>query len=889
MKTKEVSLPQSILLKHRDNLHPLVRHLAEDDEYAAYRVPIGTLAAARKALYQELPRPALRGGAPEWNSVALFFNLSGADMPDGYRNTTVQDARNMLDEGVNPADPTVSDWMRNYWETLSYGNLVFGVDTPRNGNGMPLVPQVPVPDGNAFDWGKLIEACIRANPMAVWEAAGRLKYKGHRWIPSVFLVQNYWTGASATFWGDTYDIDGHTYIVGDVTHIQYDLGFYNAPGIPADRVRNFWSVLSHEFSHNFLEFWDLYGPAGCTGYWDLLGDNSPPWFPSEVCSVHKRRVGWCDYKNVYKGPYLRSRSLTLLPYTTSGEAYKIVPDPHFTPHEYFILEYRKSTGNDAWVPDGALPEEGLLIIHINERLGVPYLWLLRDAPYFDPEFADFSDKGGTLWTGADRLQGILFPQADNKNFTPYTNPSSSLYGRRNSGLSITNIRIEDGRCKFRLEIDGNPSVGWLPSDNDRLLVGRYTEEARSGGQEIFCRNQSSSTVLTHRQAQWLARGGHSNEIDGWVFAEYDSELAADLDGDGLDEIFIRNRNAAGVLKWKVTAFKAVTIQHTSIDAWDLGPFNWEFSGDIDGDGCDEICIRAPEWLGVIKLTEGRLDLISIQHGPIGNFTLKEGDKEYTGRFTQNRYDEFIILQPDGLGLFEWNGQIQQIDLMTFYSESIGNWTFAATNRVVIGDFDGDGLDEIYIRADKRAGMLKWVMGDFQLVWETRSPIPPLDPSATSPVPLQATDISYAGQFLPGRDGILQRGSNGVAVLTFEIPAQAMLVRHYLGSPLDNRVSLRETDQFILGDFHRIGRDIADPTVDIIIDNLTDVFIHRSMATAMLGVNHGSWNPQNPADINSAMGISWVQNEFIMDDSSLIASGCLAWLQFFRRFFRKIAG
>lgn len=38
-------------------------------------------------------------------------------------------------------------------------------------------------------------------------------------------------------------------------------------------------------------------------------------------------------------------------------------------------------------------------------------WLLREAPYFDPEFADFSDNGATLWTGHDRLDGILYPNS----------------------------------------------------------------------------------------------------------------------------------------------------------------------------------------------------------------------------------------------------------------------------------------------------------------------------------------------------------------------------------------------------------------------------------------------------------------------------------------------
>src|SRR5690606_25231295 len=104
---------------------------------------------------------------------------------------------------------------------------------------------------------------------------------------------------------------------------------------------------------NFLEFADLYGPQGCTGYWDLLGDNSPPGRMSEVCSAIKRRVGWLNFKQEIRGPVFRRLDLELRPYTTSGEAIKIIPDPDHNPYEYFILEFRKSTGNETWRPDGA--------------------------------------------------------------------------------------------------------------------------------------------------------------------------------------------------------------------------------------------------------------------------------------------------------------------------------------------------------------------------------------------------------------------------------------------------------------------------------------------------------------------------------------------------------
>ncbi|HEV2733813.1 MAG TPA: hypothetical protein VGV85_03205, partial [Longimicrobiaceae bacterium] len=486
----------------RDPADPLKRHLLPDF-HPGPAVRLDVSARARD-LIAHLPAP----GSPTatWNSVALFYNLTAANRPADYRDTTAQDARNWLDEGVSPARPTISEFMRGYWGTLSYGRLVPGMNTPRAATGVPLVPTVAAPGGNAQDWGGLIVACIDANAEAVWRAAGSLTRDGKRWIPSVVLVQRYGTHASANFGGFERVVGGQRYLIGDITHITYALAFLSLPGVPANSIRGFWGTLCHEFGHNFLEFADLYGPAGCTGYWDLHGDNSPPGRMSEVCSVIKQRAGWIAYHRVVNGPGFPATDLELRPYTSTGEAIKVVPDPVNTPHEYFVLEFRASTGREPWRPDGALPQQGLLIVHINERLGVPGLWLLRAAPYFDPEFADFSDNGAALWTGHDRLSGVLFPQGTRNSFTRSTSPGSNLYGGRPSGLSITNIRVEGGRCRFRLQIAGNPRVGWTVGAGDRCLAGRFTPESLAGGQEVFCRNADNAALLVHRQAQWLVAG-----------------------------------------------------------------------------------------------------------------------------------------------------------------------------------------------------------------------------------------------------------------------------------------------------------------------------------------------------------------------------------------------
>ena len=391
----------------RDNDRPFERHLLPDvSEGPAGPIPRSMF----ESFWKKLP-PALEtrdGPSPQWNSVALFFNLPSQQRPPDYSQTTEEDVLNWLDQGIDPADPTISQFMQNYWHTLSQGHLCFGIETPRAVGGAPLVPTISSPNANPDDWGGIIRACVDANAEAIWRAAGQLQEDGARRIPSLVLVQHYRTHASAGG-GFERSVDGYTYVVDVVTHVQFSLRFVALPGVPGHRVREFWGILCHEYGHNFVRFGDLYGPEGCTGYWDLLGDNSPPGRMSEVCSRLKQAVGWIEFTSVISGPRYPARQMSLGPYTTTGEAFKVVPDPDHNPNEYFLLEYRKSTGDELWRPDRGLQEEGLLIIHINERLGLSGLWLLRDAPFFDRSLPISLTAAAPCGQGTTGLTESCFP------------------------------------------------------------------------------------------------------------------------------------------------------------------------------------------------------------------------------------------------------------------------------------------------------------------------------------------------------------------------------------------------------------------------------------------------------------------------------------------------
>lgn len=811
-------------------------------------------------------KDALR--APQWNAVALFCNLhTSVPRPSDYSTATSQDVLNWMDEGVNPSNPNIKDFTYDYWNNLSHGNLRFSIEVVRDASKNPVVPTITPSKLDAHAYPEIAEAIIRNNPEGVWEAGGSIMMDGKRFIPCVFVVHKYYSGAWAWYsWGLEFTSGGHTYYVNDFTHIPFDLTQMSLPG--GYNPRNWAHPLFHEFAHTFIEGPDLYGPGGCTGYWDILGDYLAPGLMAESCSLFKERLGWINFKEVISGPNLRPRTISLRPYTTTGDAFKVIPDPVNNPYEYFLLEYRKSTGSQPHIPDGGLVGEGLLIIHINERLGQRGKpWILREAPFFDPEYADFSDFGEAMWHGIaqqDQFK-VLYPTPTNNSFTPSTQPNSHFYGNRPSGLQITNIRFTAaGTIAFELSINCVSNIGWTVDNKDRGVAGRFSGSSSAVGEEIFMRNDNSAALITQRGGQVFVKSRQNGWIDGWNLGSDNREIVGDFDGDGRDEIFVRSPEWAGIFKYHSNRFRAETVQHDWIDGWNLGPDNWELTADLDGDGKDEIYIRSPRWAGVLTYSRGRLRLKYIVQGRIDEWALGEDNKEYVGRFSQNGRDEILVKSPEWLGLIVWDSRNNRLDLKKIHHDWIDGWNLGPNDEIYIADLDGDGLDEIYIRSAKWAGVLKWQTNKFVVLWMVKDFIPDINDVEDKKLALTGDDKSYGGKFFETKDGIIHRVNGRLALLIWE--NNRMNVRFGLSDRYFGGWNLGPNDKFILGDFHKVGIEghVFDGTQvlpqDHVTNNLTDVFVHNGWGTGMLCLNYVHTDFSHDNWKGAEWVLSWIQSE-----------------------------
>ena len=196
---------------------------------------------------------------------------------------------------------------------------------------------------------------------------------------------------------------------------------------------------------------------------------------------------------------------------------------------------------------------------------------------------------------------------------------------------------------------------------------------------------------------------------------------------------------------------------------------------------------------------------------------------------------------------------------------VDGWNLGLDDKEYVGDFDGDGFDEIYIRSPQWSGILKWQGDRFHMRWIRQYNIEHINENSAERIDMAPDDQSYVGKFLPDRECILHRNNNTVAVISWQESKNEMRIRQYMRSSLDNKWNLGANDKFVLGDFHRLGPDIGDPSRDYIFDNLTDVFIHNAWGTGMFGVNVGNFKTAGPYDVDQ-IGLSWINQSEIMFDT-----------------------
>lgn len=244
-----------------------------------------------------------------------------------------------------------------------------------------------------------------------------------------------------------------------------------------------------------------------------------------------------------------------------------------------------------------------------------------------------------------------------------------------------------------------------------------------------------------------------NDCSPWELSAKDKIIIADINGDGIDEVILYGQQAMAIIVWQEHGL----VVHSRIEkiipscdgiskGWTISNIKRAYAADIDGDGCQEIILRGvhckKESIVVLKMMSNALVAVSSSHHQFfsrnekTHWSLRKNDEIHivkNNSTNQDRVGDQIIIKGKSkhnascrLGIIQVYNQecvlsCKYYDGFSFKKTKKSQFNYTTKSALIPLDSDGEGASKILIvNSDGQVALVRAHHDHFALISAQRT-------------------------------------------------------------------------------------------------------------------------------------------------------------------------